>query len=171
MTNGMALDTFWIQDAAGGAFDAPHRLARLSALIEQALSGRLRLAAEIRKASRALLGSRMRAIHVPPRVVVDNHASNTHTVVEVNGAVTVPACCMMSRRRSANRAYRSPRPMSRPTACGPSMFSTSRMCFGLKVENERKLARLREALLSALRSPEDAMPKPPLPRRRREDAA
>ncbi|MGH7152909.1 MAG: [protein-PII] uridylyltransferase, partial [Acetobacteraceae bacterium] len=36
MTNGMALDTFWVQDAAGGAFDAPHRLARLSVLIEQA---------------------------------------------------------------------------------------------------------------------------------------
>jgi [protein-PII] uridylyltransferase len=27
----------------------------------------------------------MRAIHVPPRVVIDNHASNTHTVLEVNG--------------------------------------------------------------------------------------
>ena len=33
LTNGMALDTFWVQDAAGGAFDQPHRLARLSALI------------------------------------------------------------------------------------------------------------------------------------------
>ena len=28
MTNGMALDTFWVQDAAGGAFDQPHRLAK-----------------------------------------------------------------------------------------------------------------------------------------------
>src|ERR1700733_13306825 len=28
LTNGMALDTFWIQDAAGGTFDAPHRLGR-----------------------------------------------------------------------------------------------------------------------------------------------
>ena len=41
LTNGMALDTFWIQDAAGGAFDAPHRLARLYVLIEQALTGRI----------------------------------------------------------------------------------------------------------------------------------
>src|SRR5208283_1818447 len=48
MNNGMALDTFWIQDTAGGTFEAPHRLARLSVLIEQALSGRLRLSAEIR---------------------------------------------------------------------------------------------------------------------------
>ncbi len=57
LTNGMALDTFWIQDAAGGIFDSPHRLARLSVLIEQALSGRLRMASEIRSLSDALLGS------------------------------------------------------------------------------------------------------------------
>jgi hypothetical protein len=32
-----------------------------------------------------LESDRTRAIHVPPRVVIDNHASNTHTVLEVNG--------------------------------------------------------------------------------------
>ena len=32
LTNGMALDTFWVQDAAGGAFDQPHRLAKLYVL-------------------------------------------------------------------------------------------------------------------------------------------
>ena len=85
MTNGMALDTFWIQDASGGTFDAPHRLARLSVLIEQSLSGRLRLNTEIRKMSKIILGRRMQAIHAPPRVVIDNKASNTHTVLEVNG--------------------------------------------------------------------------------------
>ncbi len=85
MTNGMALDTFWIQDAAGGTFEAPHRLARLSVLIEQALSGRLRLDREIQRVSKIVVGRRMQAIHAPPRVVIDNHASNTHTVLEVNG--------------------------------------------------------------------------------------
>jgi len=33
LTNGMALDTFWVQDSLGGSFDAPHRLARLAVLI------------------------------------------------------------------------------------------------------------------------------------------
>ncbi len=40
LTDGMALDTFWIQDANGGPFESPHRLARLSTVIEQALTGR-----------------------------------------------------------------------------------------------------------------------------------
>ena len=64
----------------------PHRaLAYNCVLIEQALSGRLKLSSEIRKMSQSLLGARLRAMHVPPRVVLDNHASNTHTVLEVNG--------------------------------------------------------------------------------------
>ena len=44
LTNGRALDTFWIQDASGEAFDAPNRLARLPGLIEQALTGQMGLA-------------------------------------------------------------------------------------------------------------------------------
>ena len=44
--------------------------------------------------------------------------------------------------------------------------------FGLKVENERKLAQLREALLTALSSPEDAEPEPPpTPAKRRRSAS
>ena len=32
-TNGMALDTFWVQDAEGGPFERPDRLARLSVIV------------------------------------------------------------------------------------------------------------------------------------------
>ena len=52
-------------------------------LVEQSLSGRLRLREEIRKLKRE--PARLRAVTVPPRVVIDNHASNTFTVIEVNG--------------------------------------------------------------------------------------
>ncbi len=53
MSNGMALDTFQLQDVAGGAGDGgkglvgvparPERIARLATHIEQTLSGRIRL--------------------------------------------------------------------------------------------------------------------------------
>jgi [protein-PII] uridylyltransferase len=47
--------------------------------------------------------------------------------------------------------------------------------FGLKVENERRLAQLREAILAALASPDEAPAAPPAPvrpeRRRRRAAA
>ena len=173
LTNGMALDTFWVQDAAGGAFDAPHRLARLSVLIEQALSGRLRLATEIRNLSKVVLGRRMRAIHVPPRVVIDNHASNTFTVVEVNGRdrpgflhdVTAAITDQGLQISSAHVTTYGVRAVD--------VFYVKDV-FGLKVENERRLAQLREALLKAISPTEEEegiRPIEPPARKRRRAAA
>ena len=149
MTNGMALDTFWIQDAAGGTFDAPHRLAKLSALIEQALSGRLRLAAEIRKMSKSLMGQRVRAILVPPRVVIDNRASNTHTVLEVNGRDRPGLLHDVTAAISDEGLQIASAHVTTYGVRAVDVFYVKDV-FGLKVENERKLAQLRQALLAAL---------------------
>ncbi len=170
LTNGMALDTFWIQDAAGGAFDAPHRLARLYVLVEQALSGRIRLSNEIKKVSRALLGRRMRAIHVPPRVVIDNHASNTHTVLEVNGRDRPGLLHDITAAISEQGLQITSAHVTTYGVRAVDVFYVKDV-FGLKVENERKLAQLREALLVALASPDDAAPAPvPAPTKRRRQA-
>ena len=157
MTNGMALDTFWIQDAAGGTFEQPHRLAKLSALIEQALSGRIRLTQEIRKLSRDTYGKRMRAIHAPPRVVVDNHASNTHTILEVNGRDRPGLLHDVTAAISEQGIQIASAHVTTYGVRAVDVFYVKDI-FGLKVENERKLAGLREALLKALASPDDAAP-------------
>ena len=172
MTNGMALDTFWIQDAAGGAFDAPHRLARLAALIEQALSGRLRLAAEIRRMSKQLIGRRLHAIHVPPRVVIDNHASNTHTVLEVNGRDRPGLLHDVTAAISEQGLQIASAHVTTYGVRAVDVFYVKDI-FGLKIENERKLAQLREALLKALANPDEIAPPRalPTPRRRRRAAA
>jgi [protein-PII] uridylyltransferase len=169
LTNGMALDTFWIQDATGGAFDAPHRLARLYVLIEQALSGRIRLKSEIKRASQALLGRRMRAIHVPPRVVIDNRASNTHTVLEVNGRDRPGLLHDVTAAISDQGLQIASAHVTTYGLRAVDVFYVKDV-FGMKVENERKLAALREALLVALASPDEAAPAPaaaPAAKRRR----
>jgi [protein-PII] uridylyltransferase len=170
MTNGMALDTFWIQDAGGGAFDAPHRIARLSVLIEQALSGRIRLPAEMGKLSRSLMGRRMRVIHVPPRVVIDNSASNTHTVVEVNGRDRPGLLHDVTTAISGQGLQIASAHVSTYGVRAVDVFYVKDV-FGLKVENERKLTQLREALLAALTAPEEAAVAPVVPPRRRQTAA
>ncbi len=167
LTNGMALDTFWVQDAAGGAFEAPHRLARLYVLIEQALSGRIRLAAEIKRTSQALLGRRMRAIHVPPRVVIDNRASNTHTVLEVNGRDRPGLLHDVTAAISDQGLQIASAHVTTYGVRAVDVFYVKDV-FGLKVENDRKLTQLREALLLALTSPDEpaeALPVPVKPRR------
>ena len=164
LTNGCALDTFWVQDAAGGAFDAPHRLARLHVLVEQALSGRIALQGEIRRASSALIGRRMRAIHVPPRVVIDNRASNTHTVLEVNGRDRPGLLHDVTAAISEQGLQIASAHVTTYGVRAVDVFYVKDV-FGLKVENERKLAGLRQALLSALQPPDDQTPPPPTPRR------
>jgi len=84
LANGMALDTFFVRAAPGGAFERPDQLARLSSTIEKILSGRLRPDRELAKRG-AAYPSRLRVFKVTPRVLIDNKASARATVIEVNG--------------------------------------------------------------------------------------
>jgi [protein-PII] uridylyltransferase len=84
LANGMALDTFWIQDLEGKPFDGPQRLARLAARVELSLSNRLDIQREL-DSQRGSWPRRDRVFTVEPRVLIDNNASDTFTVIEVNG--------------------------------------------------------------------------------------
>jgi [protein-PII] uridylyltransferase len=171
MTNGMALDTFWVQDASGGAFDQPHRLAKLAVLVEQALSGHLRLSQEIPKLTQAILGRRMRAIHVPPRVVVDNRASNSYTVLEVNGRDRPGLLHDVTSAISEQGLQIGSAHVTTYGVRAVDVFYVKDV-FGLKIENERKLVGLRDALLAALAQGGDVEAPNTLPpmRPRRADA-
>ncbi|HEY5337928.1 MAG TPA: [protein-PII] uridylyltransferase [Rhizomicrobium sp.] len=82
-TDGFALDVFWVQDAEGGPFGDPARVARLRQTIEKTLSGVTSPRQLL--AQRATRKKRLAAFRVPPRVSFDNEASTTSTVVEVEG--------------------------------------------------------------------------------------
>ena len=79
---GMALDVFTVQDPDGKAFDDESRLNRLKKTIEKTLRGDLKAHEVIadKKAAR-----RQRAFTVESEVLIDNSASDTYTVIEVNG--------------------------------------------------------------------------------------
>jgi [protein-PII] uridylyltransferase len=131
--------------------DAPHRLARLSVLVEQALSGSLRLRDEIRKLKRE--PARLRAVTVPPRVVIDNHASNTHTVIEVNGRDRPGLLHDVTAAMSDQGMQIASAHITTYGVRAIDVFYVKDV-FGLKVENERKLTGLRAALEKALVPPE-----------------
>lgn len=80
-TNGKALDVFQVQDLKGHSYEAPERLVKQ---IRKTLSGTLNLQAEI-KDKATYTPRRNRHFEVAPRVLIDNDASNSHTIVEVNG--------------------------------------------------------------------------------------
>jgi [protein-PII] uridylyltransferase len=83
LSNGMALDVFWAQDVSGDPLSSSKR-ARLMVAIERALHG-TRPSPEEQARLKAKHPERTKHFHVEPRVLIDNEASSTHTIIEVNG--------------------------------------------------------------------------------------
>jgi [protein-PII] uridylyltransferase len=159
MTNGMALDVFSVQDAgAGGAFESGDKLAKLSVMIERVLSGQLKPLQDLatRKTSHA---SRTRVFHVPPRVLIDNAASTTHTVIEVNGRDRPGLLYDLTRALSNLTLQISSAKISTFGEKAIDVFYVKDV-FGLKVTHDGKLAKIRERLLHALADPSGEAPPP-----------
>jgi [protein-PII] uridylyltransferase len=148
MTNGMALDTFVIQDAEGAAFDSPSRLAKLTTNVEQALAGRLRFDRELAK-RRASALSRTRVFKVPPRVLIDNKASAGHTVIEVNGRDRIGLLFDVTAAMTRLNLQIASAHISTYGERVVDVFYVKDV-FGLKVEHERKIREIRDTLVAAL---------------------
>ena len=147
MTNGMALDTFWVQDPAGGAFDQPDRLAKLSFLFEGVLSGRINPARELKRAPP--YPSRERVFTVAPRVLIDNRASAAHTVIEVNGRDR-PALLFDLTRVLTQQGLSIA--SAKITTYGEKVVDVFYVkdVFGLKLQNDKRRDDVRAALINVL---------------------
>lgn len=80
--DGMALDNFLVQDPLGRPFEEAGQLNRLRTAIEDALANRGKLIDRLK--AKAPPRVRADAFRIVPNVLVDNHASNRFTVVEIN---------------------------------------------------------------------------------------
>ena len=80
--DGMALDTFYIQDSDGRAVPEQDRLIKLAENIEATIKRGLNPQKSLSRKPR--LTSRTSVFQVEPRVLIDNQASGLYTVVEVN---------------------------------------------------------------------------------------
>jgi [protein-PII] uridylyltransferase len=85
LKNGMAVDVFVIQDGEGKAFHRPDKLARLTVLLEQLITGRKRIEQEMELAPPPL-PSRYEVFAREPQIFLDNNASATHTVIEISAS-------------------------------------------------------------------------------------
>ncbi|QQP89601.1 [protein-PII] uridylyltransferase [Skermanella sp. TT6] len=151
MTNGMAVDVFSVQDAAGGPFDSGDKLAKLSVMIERTLSGQLRPLQELAKRKPAI-NNRTRVFKVPPRVLIDNKASTTHTVIELNGRDRPGLLYDVTRALTNLSLQISSAKVSTYGEKAIDVFYVKDV-FGLKITHESKLAQIREKVLTALSDP------------------
>ncbi|WP_081816472.1 [protein-PII] uridylyltransferase [Fodinicurvata fenggangensis] len=148
LSNGMALDIFYIEDATGGPFDRTDKLERLRSAIEASLTGRLKPQQELKKQG-TQLPSRLEVFKVPPRVLIDNKASRNHTVVEVN-ARDRPG--LLHRITEVITRQHLIIDSAKVTTYGERAVDAFYLhdALGSKVEDQARLRRLRHRLLEAL---------------------
>jgi [protein-PII] uridylyltransferase len=148
LANGMALDTFFVQDFNGQPLSDPDKLARVADRVIAALEGRIRLNQELATAG-GRLPARARALEVPPRVIIDNAASKVCSVIEINGHdrpgflfdVTRAIADLGLQIASAHISTYGERVVD--------VFYVKDV-FGMKVEHETKIRQIREALGKAI---------------------
>jgi len=163
MSNGMALDTLWVQDHDGTPFDRPDKLAKLAFTFEKVLTGDLKPHIELER--KPAFPSRMSAFTVPPRVLIDNLASRSHTVIEVNGRDRPGLLWEVTRELTRLSLQVSSAKISTYGEKVVDVFYVKNL-FGHKVEHEQKLAEIRTALEAALAKGNRAAPAIAAPTRR-----
>jgi len=152
MANGMALDTFWVQDADGGPFTERSGLKRLKDRIEGAIRGKLQPDRELKKARSRALPSRTQVFTVPPRVLIDNNASAKFTVIELNGRDRLGLLSDVTTAITQSGLQIASAHISTYGERVVDVFYVKDV-FGLKVEHGGKLEQVRTALLDAIAPP------------------
>ena len=150
LANGMALDTFWIQGLGGKPFDGPQRLARLAARVELALSNRLDIQRELDSQSGSW-PKRDRVFTVEPRVLVDNNASDTFTVIEVNGRDQPGFLHVVTRALTRLNLQIASAHITTYGERAVDVFYVKDL-FGLKVVNQDKLKQTAESVEKSIRA-------------------
>ncbi len=145
--DGIAVDTFQVQDAEGQAVTGARQLQTLERRVRQALGGEIDLRCEVRR--RRAWPSRTAVFTVPPRVLIDNRASAAHTVIEVNGRDR-PGFLFDVARAFSDLSLRIA--TARIATYGERVVDVFYVkdVFGLKVVHDGKLARVRDRLLQAV---------------------
>jgi [protein-PII] uridylyltransferase len=147
LKNGMALDSFTVQDADGLPFDSPARLARIAATVERVLQNPRKALAEL--TALRPRNPAVRSFPVVPRVLIDNKASASHTLIEVTGRDRRGLMHFLTKALTALNLQISTAKISTFGHRVVDVFYVKDQ-FGLKVESETRLKAIREALMAVL---------------------
>ncbi len=151
--SGMALETFWLQDNNGSALSASGTLAKLTVQIERALAGQMKRSEP--HTQHTFIPERIKIFKVPPRVIVDNQASATHTVIEINGRDRPGFLYLVTGALFSLSLQISSAKISTFGERAVDVFYV-KDGFGMKITHEGRLATIRKTLLEAIREEETA---------------
>ncbi|MCP5382528.1 MAG: [protein-PII] uridylyltransferase [Kordiimonadaceae bacterium] len=145
--DGMALDSFRIQDAEGQVFKDKRKLEKLEQNIRDTLSGKLRPREVFDR--RRIKKLRTDVFKVEPRVLIDNKASNTRTVIELNGRDRIGYLFDLSQVLFDLKISISSAHIATYGERAITVFFV-RDIFGHKITNEKRLELIEEKLMNVL---------------------
>ena len=151
MSDGMVMDSFSILDSNNRAYNQPHKLEKLKSRIIDSLSGRIYLKKELAILSNNSLSKKEESFSVAPRIIFDNKASTTDTVIEVNGRDRVGFLYEIT---SAINELGLKINSAHITTYGEHVVDTFYVkdIFGLKVDHDVKMNRIRKELIKVVES-------------------
>jgi [protein-PII] uridylyltransferase len=156
--DGMALDSFGLQNADDRtAVAEPARLERIRRNIERVLEGTIWLDQVL--AGRQSLPARAEVFQVEPRVLIDNNASRTHTVIEVNGRDRPGLLYDVAKTLKDLGLVISSAHIGTYGERVVDVFYVKDV-FGLKVAQSSKLRQIQRQLIASMSTPPPATPRP-----------
>jgi [protein-PII] uridylyltransferase len=144
LSNGMALDTFGIQDPLGGGALSKLKIDRLKKKLLAALEGRLHLEGEFRRLKTPQT-ERLNPFELPPRVIIDNSASKVFSIFEINGHDRPGLLFNITQAISKLGLQISSAHISTYGERVVDVFYVKDV-FGMKVDNKTKILQVRDSL-------------------------
>lgn len=149
-SDGTVLDVFYLQTIDNQVVDDAALLTRIRDFVTKAVTGKMRIADAL-SARWQQTPKRMRRFPVPPRVLLSNNISKTHSVIEVNGRdfpgfLHKITSCMVTLGLQIQS--------SSISTYGERVVDVFYVkdIFGLQISNEARQQHIRNALLAVLQS-------------------
>jgi len=148
--DGMALDHFTLQDYDGEAFKSKAKMDRLEQVIRQTMAGDI-IPRQVLSKPEAIPSRTRKVFTVSPSVLIDNNASDTHTVIEVSGRDRPGFVSDVTRALFDLKLTIS---SAQVTTYGERAVDTFyvRDLFGHKITHESRFKRIEERILDGLKN-------------------
>jgi [protein-PII] uridylyltransferase len=149
MSDGMVMDSFSILDIDNKAYNQPRQVGRLRQRISESLSGKIYFKKELAKLSKTRMIANEGSFNVAPRVIFDNKASATDTVIEVNGRDRIGFLYDVT---SVINELGLKISSAHITTYGEHVVDTFYVkdIFGLKIDHRAKIDHIRDGLINAV---------------------
>ena len=150
-SDGMVLDTFAFLDASNQPTTEQNKINRLILALEDLLSGQFNVSERFRGAKKINKNKKPKPFNVASRVLFDNNASSTNTVLEINGRDRMGLLYELTKALTDLGLKIS---SAHITTFGVEVVDTFYIkdSFGLKVTHHKKQKKIREELIRIVNS-------------------